>query len=283
MSHLNNSNLLSTHQSAYRCHHSAETAVTKVYSDILGAADDGKLSLLLLLDLSAAFDLVDHSILLKRLESTYGFDGLTLELFKNYLSDRSFNVRCSGTKSDFVDSSVDVPQGSVHGPLLFSLYTGDLEKIVMKYKLGFHQFANDTQIYGHCNNEGTEELQMRVSECVDEIASWIRANCFKLNSEKNEVSWFSSRRNLNNISSYSVRVLESNIFLSKSVRNLGISMYRDLTMSTQISKTIQMCFTSMRQIRSIKGCLTMDSLKTLASALVLSRIEIWQRGFSQLT
>ena len=96
MSYLNNSNLLPTNQSAYRRHHSTETAVTKVYSDILGAADDGKLSLFLLLDLSAAFDLVDHSILLKRLESTYGFDGLTLEWFQNYLSDRPFNVHCSG-------------------------------------------------------------------------------------------------------------------------------------------------------------------------------------------
>ena len=132
MSYLNNSNLLPTHQSAYRRHHSTETAVTKVYSDILGAADDGKLSFLILLDPSAAFDSVDHSILLKLLESTYGFDGLRLEWFKNYLSDRSFNLRCSGTKSDFVESSVGVPQGSVFGPLLFSLYTGDLERIIMK-------------------------------------------------------------------------------------------------------------------------------------------------------
>ena len=153
MSYLNNSNLFPTHQSAYRRYHSTETAVTKVYSDILGAADEGKLSLLILLDLSAAFDFVDHSILLKRLESTYGFDGPTLEWFKNFLSDRSFNVRCSGTRSDFVDSSVGVPQGSVLGPLLFSLYTGNLERIVLKKKLGFHQYADDTQIHGHCNNE----------------------------------------------------------------------------------------------------------------------------------
>ena len=225
MSYLNNSNLLPTHQSAYRRHHSTETAVPKVYSDILGAADDGKLSLLILLDLSAAFDLVYHSILLKRLESTYGFDGLTLEWFKNYLSDRSFNVRCNGTKSDFVDSSVGVPQGSVLGPLLFSLYTGDLERIVLKYKLGFHQYADDTQIYGHCNKEGTEELQIRVSECVDEIAAWMGANCFKLNSEETEVIWFSSRRNLKNIPSYSVRVLKSNIFPSKICKELG-NLYR---------------------------------------------------------
>ena len=83
------------------------------------------------------------------------------------------------------------------------------------------------------------------------------ANCLKLNSEKTEMMWFSSRWNLENIPNYSVRVLESNIFPSKSLRNFEISMDRDLTMSTQISKTIQMCFTSLRQIRSIKGCLTM--------------------------
>ena len=211
--------------------------------------------------------------MLKRLESTYGFDGLTLEWFKNYLSDRSFKVRYSGTKSEFVDSSVGVPQGSVLGPFLFSLYTGDLERIVLEKKLGFQQYGDDTQIYGHCSNESTEELQLKVSECVDEIASWMGADCRKLKSERTEVIWFSSRRNLKNIPSYSVRVLESNIFPSKYVRNLGISMKRDLTMSTQISKTIQMCFTSLRQIRSIKGCLTMDSLKKLASALVLSRID----------
>ena len=140
-----------------------------------------------------------------------------------------------------------VPQGSVLGPLLFSLYTGDLERIVMKNKLGFHQYADDTLIYGHCNNKGTEKLQMRVSGCVNEIAARIESNFLKLNSEKTEVIWFSSLRNLKNISSYSVRVLESNIFPSKPVRNLGISMNKDLTMSTQISKTIQMCFTSLRQ------------------------------------
>ena len=132
---------------------------------------------------------------------------------------------------------------SVLEPFLFSLYTGELERIVRKYKLGFHPF-DDTQLYGHCNNNGTKKMQIRVFECVDGIAAWMGANCLKLNSEKTEVIWFSSRRNLKNIPSYSVRVLESNILLSKSVRNLGISMDRDLTMSTQIPKTTQVCFTS---------------------------------------
>ena len=117
-----------------------------------------------------------------------------------------------------------VSQGSVLGPLMFSLYTGDLERIVMKYKLGLHQYADDTQIYGHCNNEGTEALQIRVSEGVDEIAAWMGANCLKLNSEKTEVIWFSFCRNLKNILSYSVRVSESNTLLSKSVKKTRESL-----------------------------------------------------------
>ena len=104
------------------------------------------------------------------------------------------------------------------------------------------------------------------------VASSYRA-ISTINSEKTEVIWFSSRRKLENILRYSSRVLRNNILTSQSVKKLGISMDRDLKMSTQISKTIQMCFTSLRQIRSIKECLTMDSLKTLASALVLSRID----------
>ena len=73
----------------------------------------------------------------------------------------------------------------------------------MKYKLVFHQYADDTQIYGHCINEGTEKLQMRVPRCVDEIATWMGANCLKPNSEKTELISSSSRRNMKNIQSYS--------------------------------------------------------------------------------
>ena len=178
-------------------------------------------------------------------------DGLPLKWFKNYLSDISFNVRCSGTKSGFFDSSVGVPQGSVLGPLLFPLYTGDLEKIVLKYKLGFHQYADDTQIYGHCSNEGTEKLQMRASECVDEIASWMGANCLKLNSEKTEVIWFSSRRKLKNIPSYSVRVLESNIFPSKSVKNME-SLWIETSRCQRRYQKQYRWVSPPRQIKSIK-------------------------------
>ena len=103
---------------------------------------------------------------------------------------------------------------------------------------------------------------------MDKIAASMGSNCPELKSEKTEGIWFFSRQNLEDFSSYSVRVLESNILPSKSVKNLGISMDKDLTMSAQISKFIQMCFTSLSQLRSIRGCLTMDFLKTQALAFL---------------
>ena len=87
-------------------------------------------------------------------------------------------------------------------PLYILLYTGDLERIVMIYKLGFHQYADDTQICGHCNNDGANDLQLRVSDFVNEIAASVRDNPFKLNSNKTEVIKFSFHRNFENIQGY---------------------------------------------------------------------------------
>ena len=103
-------------------------------------------------------------------------------------------------------------------------------------------------------------LQMKVAECVDEITAWMEANCLKLKSGKTELIWFSSRQNLKSIPSYFVRVLESNLFPSKSVKIMEIFMDRNFKMSTQRSKTIQMGSTCLSQIRPIK---TIDSLKNL--------------------
>ena len=132
-----------------------------------------------------------------------------------------------------------------------SILSGILDKMIPFKTVRRHERPSDPWFDRECRTsnrlkKGPEKLQIRVSECVDEIASWMGANCLKLNTEKTEVIWFSSHQNMKNIPSYSVRVLDSNIFPSKSVRNLAISMDRDLTMSTQISKTIQTCFISLR-------------------------------------
>ena len=144
------SELLPKLQSAYSAHHSTETAVVKVLSDILQALDSGSLAVLTLLDLSAAFDTVDHAILLRRLRVTYGIDGAVLKWFKSYLSGRTQVVRCGESKSAPMTLLSGVPQGSVLRPILFLLYTADILGLIEKHDLHSHLYADDTQIYGYC-------------------------------------------------------------------------------------------------------------------------------------
>ena len=162
VAHLNNNNFLPSFQSGYRRHHSTETVLLKVYTDILEAAHNKKI-LLVLLDLLSAFDLIDHQILIRRLNESFDMNDLTLEWFKNYLFNRSFNVKCPKTESTPNVYSTGVPQGSVFGPLLFTLCTVDLEKIAASYNLRINQYSDDTQLYGHCSFNASMDLQERMS------------------------------------------------------------------------------------------------------------------------
>ena len=121
--HLTSSKLLSPHQSAYRKHHSTETALVYIHNHLINAVASQKVSCLCLFDLSAAFDTIDHNILITRLSSWFGIHGSVLSWFKSYLSSRSFRVKCDSNLSSSHTSSSGAPRGSVLGPLLFIMYS----------------------------------------------------------------------------------------------------------------------------------------------------------------
>ena len=127
--HMAQNSILEPSQSAYRKHHSTETALLRVQNDILQAIDRKKCVMLLLLDLSAAFDTIDHEILLQRLRVSGGVCGTALAWFRSYLSCRTQSVKILNTTLKPRLLRYGVPQGSVLGPLLFTLYSGPIAPI----------------------------------------------------------------------------------------------------------------------------------------------------------
>ena len=241
--------------------------------DILKAADEGRFSLLILLDLSSAFDLVNHNILINKLYSKFGFKGLLLEWYKIYLNNRFYYTTNNSVRTNLFHLHTGVPQGSVIGPLLFNLYSSDLETIAQRHNLSFHQYADDTQLYSGCVPGETEQLQNRLSDCVDEMAARMESNSLELNRSKTEGIWFSSLRKVNKLPTKQIRILDTFISPSESVKSLDVFMDRDLSRNSHISKMLQAGFSALRQIRSIKKCLFYGSSRTLAVALILSRID----------
>ena len=139
--------LYPTSQSAYRKGHSTETVLLKVQNDILMNMNCKHVTLLVLLDLSAAFDTVDHNILLALLKSRIGINGTTLNWFTSYLDDRSQQVSLNGFTSDSFKLPYGVPQGSCLEPLLFTIYSSKLFEVIKYHLPEAHACADDTQLY----------------------------------------------------------------------------------------------------------------------------------------
>ncbi len=145
-SFLESNSLYETFQSGFRKLHSTESALLKVTNDIMLATDNGSAVALVLLDLSSAFDIVDHTILISQLENLVGIQDTVLKWFQSFLNNRKFSVCIGNHTSSAAHLSCGVPQGSILAPILFSLYLLPLGSIFLKYGVSFHLYADDTQL-----------------------------------------------------------------------------------------------------------------------------------------
>ena len=274
-------------QSAYKSGHSTETALLSIKNDVHITLSKGMPTALVLLhvDLSAAFGTIDHSILLDRLSSWFGFSNVVLKWFSSYLSNRTQCIKVGDTLSDQSNLSYGVPQGSVLGPILFSLYTTPLAKLIASHKLiSYHFYADDTQLYVQITPENFTSAFQVLQNCLFDVQNWMSSSQLKLNPDKTEFIVIGSKSQRNKLSScFPVDILGSKLNPSDKVRNLGVIFDSDFAFSSHVSSVCRSCFVSIRDFRRIRRHLSHNTAKIVANALVGSKLDYCNSLFRSLT
>jgi hypothetical protein len=271
--HLDELNLMPALQSAYRRHHSTESALLKVMSDILDSMDRRQVTLLGLLDLSAAFDTVDHDILLRRLETSFGISGLVLKWLKSFLTGRVQAVAFRGVVSAYSSVMYGVPQGSVLGPLLFLLYTADVTAVATRHGVCAHSYADDTQLYTSCSAVDGPASAAQLLCCIEDVSRWMASNRLMLNVDKTQFIWLGSPRQLEAVSKVQLSVGGALATVSDTVRDLGVTLDAQLSMKKHVDGVVRSCFYQLRQLRSIRRSVPTDAMRTLVHAFISSRVD----------
>ena len=237
-------NFLSTKQSGFRPKRSCITALIKVCEDIRKAVDINEVAFLLLLDFSKAFDNVNHKLLLKKLRRLFNFSDSAIKLIGSYLKDRLQTV-CSGKEfSDFIKLFKGVPQGSVLGPLLFSLYVNDLPNTVKECNL--HMYADDVQLYKSCNNNSMRQCIVDVNSDLQAVNNWASANGLCLNPAKSKYIVISRRPvNCCDIRLY---INDIEIELVQKAKNLGIIFNSKLSFDDHVNLTVAKTYGMLRSL-----------------------------------
>ena len=271
--HLDSNMLFNKFQSAYRRFHSCETAMAKITNDMLINLDNGSNTFLIFLDLSAAFDLVDHSILLKRLEDKFSIGKTVLNWFKSYLSDRNYSVKINCSISNGIITLYGVPQGSILGPILFLLYISEIEDIAELYGLKIHIFADDMQLYISFQNYNGFQSISNIEHCLRHIKMWMSANFLKINEDKTNLVIISPNQNSGNFDDFCISFGGSLVLPSSTATNLGVKIDSSMSLCDQINSITSKGYFYLSNFYRVADKLTQNLKLQLVTSYVLPLID----------
>ena len=258
----------------YEKNHSTELLLLKVVNDLYQSFDKNIPSVLVLLDLSAAFDTVDHDKLLEILEKEIGIEGVALSWFKSFLKERTQKIKIGDQYSEMSELHYGVPQGSVLGPILFKIYIRSFYSHVAATKFNVEGFADDHQLI----KQFLVTLQRKalgedIVDCLKHIGEWMNAYFLKLNESKTKLLIMAPPSVQLQIVICSMFIGNDCIRFVDTAKNLGIMLDNILSFESQINKLVKGCFTTLKKLHQVKGFLSEEHLKQLVSSLILSPID----------
>ena len=278
--YLEENDLICEAQSGYRPNHSCETLLIRMFNDINAELFQNNVVALLLLDLSAAFDAIDHDVLLAKLQYDYGLGSSALLWFNSYLQGRSFSVNVNGKLSSEILLIFGVPQGSLLGPVLFILYTKDLQKIARKYGLSIQLYADDSQIYLAFNVLDPTDVSNKMEQlesCFHEIKCWMIKHFMKLNDDKTEFIILGKKSMLQKCDNITLciggtKILPST-FTKDTAKSLGVKLDGELSMKRQVSEIRRKAFWTLTNLSNFGKFLTQELKISLVKTLILSMVD----------
>ena len=272
--HMCANNLQCKHEHGYKKFHSTETLLLPLINDALCALDNNLAFILLLIDLSAAFDTVDIDLLLHILASEIGINGIALNWFESFLKGRNQRVLIENVLSDSLKVDFGVPQGSVLGPVLFNLYIRSLFDIIENHGFSTSGYADDNNArQSFALHFQYDVINFQLPTLMDKIKKWMHSHFLKINPDKTEVIVFLPN-SLKNEQTINGAFLEGDcIRFSDVVKNLGFSLDKHLSMESQVNAIVSHCYKLIGDVARIRDLLDDNDAESLMHAIVSSRID----------
>ena len=276
--HLNENKLLPSSQSAYRKKFSTETSLLNLTNKVLYNLDKGRCTLLVKLDISAAFDTVDHQRLLHRYSQYFGLSETVLLWMKSYLSGRSQIIQVGSAKSKEQPVCTGFPQGVTLAGIKYNMFSTPVHDIADKHEVDHEGYADDSNLFVSfdiCDVVETSSAVEKLEACLSDLCSWMLINRLKLNSSKTEVILFYPPRLENIVATSGLRISMSghDLDIKKQIETLGVILDCNMKMEKQVNNVSKVSFFHLRKITRVRNRLNQNISRTLVTTLVTSRMD----------
>lgn len=263
---LHSRKLLSDRQSGFTKGRSCVTALVDVIEDVRAKLDDNMVSFLILLDHSKAFDTIDHSIMIKKLEKLFHFSKPACKLITSYLNNRTQSVHLNGNNSNVLNVRRGVPQGSILGPLLFCLYINDLPEVLLNSKV--QMYADDVQVYTSTRIRDIHSCVANINNDLNRIHSWAEDNGLCINPLKSKCMLL-SKRNCNLNLDFEIKINNTVIGLVESSSNLGVTFNSQLSWTNHINIVVGKVYGMLRNLWTVQESTPFEIRMLLAKSYLI--------------